>query len=427
MTPPRLRSVSRLLQILRMKSDRTAILPAALLPLALFVGCQQDTSGMDPNAVKLGVLLPFTGSGAAAGTSLERAMVLAVESINANGGVLERPFALNESDTRGDVNRTESLVGRLTSDPNLVALIGPDEATLAVSTRATVVQATTTWLLPSAFGPDISSLYFPPRLFMLGPEVTSFTRAVYARMQADGVLNPVILHDLDPNDIRMANDLVTFAADDKRHYQAPVTLNPDSTTYADVASDVVTQPPDAIVLFAFPTIAATLINEIAALGIHGSSKIRWYLGPPLQSEVLLQNVVPGILEGAIGVGAGCEANGASFSDAYANRWEGDVPLLGAPYYYDATVLVALALEARHSQSGGSLPSPDELSQAIRTVASPPGTVVQWNQVALALELVRQGEDIDYQGVCNSLDFDSMGVSQDAPVDYWRIADNTIGN
>jgi len=65
------------------------------------------------NPIKIGVVQPFTGSGAALGNWVKLAGAMAEEEINAEGGVLGRPIQLIYEDTEGTVEGEVSAMERL--------------------------------------------------------------------------------------------------------------------------------------------------------------------------------------------------------------------------------------------------------------------------------------------------------------------------
>ena len=70
--------------------------------------------------------------------------------------------------------------------------------------------------------------------------------------------------------------------------------------------------------------------------------------------------------------------------------------------YDAAFLLALALE-KNGEMGKQ-----DLSAALRSVASPPGEVILPGQWAKALEVLSGGGDVNYEGASGSHDFDNNG-------------------
>src|SRR4051812_17239909 len=107
----------------------SAVTVAAFAVSAL--ACADDSGKLPPDAIVIGSLLPFTGGEAALGSNLEQAMLLAVEDVNAAGGVHGRPLALISRDSNSGSSRgLDGLLGLLYTD-QVRYLIGPEEGDLA--------------------------------------------------------------------------------------------------------------------------------------------------------------------------------------------------------------------------------------------------------------------------------------------------------
>ena len=76
-----------------------AIVLAALMVAAMFAGCGEKT---DPNTIKIGMTGPLTGGAAVYGTAVEAGMKIAVEEINAKGGL---QIAFNSQDDEHDAEK----------------------------------------------------------------------------------------------------------------------------------------------------------------------------------------------------------------------------------------------------------------------------------------------------------------------------------
>ena len=74
----------------------------------------------------------------------------------------------------------------------------------------------------------------------------------------------------------------------------------------------------------------------------------------------------------------------------------------APQAYDATFLLALAMEMKGNAER------EGMSEALRAVAGPPGMQVYVGEWDKALAALKQGEDINYEGAAGSQDFDEKG-------------------
>jgi branched-chain amino acid transport system substrate-binding protein len=128
-----------------------------------------------------------------------------------------------------------------------------------------------------------------------------------------------------------------------------------------------------------------------------------YLGADgMVDNVLLDGFAPGALDGMIAMrpaeptGAGPAAFQAA-ADAAGMK-------TGSTFQqqsYDALFLMALALE----KTGGSK---DGLSQALRDVANAPGETILPGEWKKAVDLIKAGTDIDYQGASGPVEFDANG-------------------
>ena len=81
-------------------------------------------------------------------------------------------------------------------------------------------------------------------------------------------------------------------------------------------------------------------------------------------------------------------------------------------------VIALAIEKAGSDD------PVAVRNALRPVANPPGEIVGPGDIARALELVREGKDINYVGAAGDIDFDENGDVVSG-MRVWKIEDNKI--
>ncbi len=94
----------------------------------------------DPNAIKVGFFAPMTGAQKSFGNEALHGASLAVEEINAAGGVLGRPLRLIVKDTQSRPVETESVVARLIERDKVAVLIG-EIATDRTLVAAPIAQA----------------------------------------------------------------------------------------------------------------------------------------------------------------------------------------------------------------------------------------------------------------------------------------------
>ena len=108
----------------------------------------------------------------------------------------------------------------------------------------------------------------------------------------------------------------------------------------------------------------------------------------------------------------------AFTDLYATRTDGNPDDIFISEAFDAAVIVALAIEKADSDD------PNMVKMAMRDVANPPGEIVGPGDLPKALELIRNGQDVNYSGAAGEQDFDENGDVV-TPIDIWRISNGEI--
>ena len=179
---------------------------------------------------------------------------------------------------------------------------------------------------------------------------------------------------------------------------------------------------DAIVLSASPKTGAVVVSEFDLLS---TTKPVWFLSPLLKTDLLLQNIVPGALEGARGVAPKIYDSIGNFPEAFAHRWHGDQPLEGADFYYDAVALLAFAMNSITPNSDDSGFRSVALDSALRRVSAPPGSSVGWDDIDAGLARQRAGASIYYSGLTGPLLFRSCGERAGGASSQWHVHQGKI--
>jgi branched-chain amino acid transport system substrate-binding protein len=174
---------------------------------------------------------------------------------------------------------------------------------------------------------------------------------------------------------------------------------------------------DALLLMAFPESGAPVLSE---LSFRTPRTTRWYLSPTLDTPRFYEVVPFGALSGARVAKPGRTTQAEAFAELFRQRWR-DEPLDEAYTFYDAATIAALALQAALVGTG-ALPTVSTLGQFVRPVAGPGGEPITWDSLDRGLALLREGQDIDYQGLSGPLDYDERGNPGEAVVQWWRLDD-----
>ncbi len=387
--------------------------------LGCLAGCVLPPESSETGGLPVGALLPFTGDIAAAGTNIERAARLALEEVNGAGRVGGERLRLTSRDTHSDTRRGLEAARELLNEPGLRVILGPEDEDLAAHLIPLISARQVLQISGGVTSPTFRNAQDGGFFFRTCPSASLYGRALADRMKQDGVTSAAVLYVNSEYGSGFAAVLSSELALRSIEVSALVSFDPQLTTYSKLMQTVLTARPDGLVLVAYPGTGAAIVQEWAVRGGRG----RWYLTPTLKSEAFVVNVPPGALDGAVGVAPVLAADAESFAVKFGKRWGGDYPLDAAYFYYDAAALSALAL-ARAAR-GGQTPDNAALPGALQEVSSPPGEPVAWYDLAKALEMIQRGEDIDYQGVTGSLDFDELGDVLAQEARFWTVESDRI--
>ena len=102
------------------------LLAALVVVLALLAGCSKEAK--KEATIKIGHQVALTGPSATWGQSEANALKMAVEKINAAGGVLGKKIEVIAYDNRADRLEAVNVAKRLVEQDKVVAIIGPAQS-----------------------------------------------------------------------------------------------------------------------------------------------------------------------------------------------------------------------------------------------------------------------------------------------------------
>lgn len=100
----------------------------------------------------------LTGSEATFGQSTSNGIRLAIKEANAKGGVLGRPVALKEYDTRGDAGEAKLAVERLVKSDKVTAVLGEVASKLSLAGGPVCQEAGVPMITPSSTNPKVTEI-----------------------------------------------------------------------------------------------------------------------------------------------------------------------------------------------------------------------------------------------------------------------------
>jgi ABC-type branched-subunit amino acid transport system substrate-binding protein len=374
----------------------------------------------DESGIEIGLLVPFTGSTSATASNLEEAAFFAADQINEAGGIEGQHVRIVSRDTHSDVARGIAAAKALANE-GAVAVIGPENSEIATEIRPLLAAQNVLFLSPL-----VGAAEEPPRTcdqpwYRLAPSAKALGEALAKQAFAidpNGVAG--VLHTSTPYDSALGGAAAARFGTLAASIGAPgvvleIELDPDAQSYASAVQRAQAAGVTDVILAMSPRAAAILVNEYDALS---RQKPHWFLSPLLKTELLVQNVAPAVLEGAMGIAPKIDREDQDFPDAFAQRWQGDQPLEGAYFYYDAMALLALGLEK------STVTKDESLSKAVYDV-SQTGEPVKWDGLAKGLKGLHRGGAFYYSGVTGPLSLEMCGGRLTGQTSQWKVSDGEI--
>ena len=142
-----------------MKNLHASFLSAAALATSLFLtGCNQSapTPGAGGTVIKVGEFASLTGSEATFGQSSHKGTQLAIDELNASGGVLGKQLKLITEDNQSQAGQSATVVRKLISSDGVVAILGEVASSRSLEAAPICQQNKIPMISPSSTNPKVT-------------------------------------------------------------------------------------------------------------------------------------------------------------------------------------------------------------------------------------------------------------------------------
>jgi branched-chain amino acid transport system substrate-binding protein len=387
------------------KFNKATMLVAAAITSLVLAGCGGGSDASGP--LKIGSLLPETGSLAFLGPPEFAGVDLAIADINAAGGVLGE----NIEHIRGDSGDTSSDIAQQTADSHIAAgvsaIVGAASSGVSFTVIDKITSAGIVHFSPANTSPDFTNYADDGYYFRTAPSDT-FQGAVLGQLMAkEGATNAVFLN----LDDAYGNGLAKYAMAAFTGTSTNIVYNPQAAEFSADVSKAKAAKPDAIAIIGFDE-TAKIFTELIKQGI-GPDKVKTYLVDGNLSSGAYADLPAGIMKGVKATLPGVFADGS-----LQERLLGVDPALTDFSYaaesYDAVVLIALAAEQGGATDGMTIR--DNLVSV-----SKGGT--KCTTFAECKALIADGTDIDYDGVSGPVEFADNGDPSYATMGIYQYIAN----
>ncbi|MDF1557584.1 MAG: ABC transporter substrate-binding protein [ANME-2 cluster archaeon] len=387
-----------------------------IIAIISFSGC---TAPEDEGA-KIGTLLSITGDLAPYGGPMQKAAILAIEEVNANGGLLGKPVTLINEDSQTSEIAAVDGANKLVNINKVPAIIGAAGSSISLSFIKITTGNNVVQISPSNTAPDFTTyedndFYFRTcpsdalqgkAMALLAIEENYTTASTLVLNNAYGVgFEKVFVEEFE----KMGGKVLER-----------VKYDPQASTFNSEIEEAAQGNPDVIILISYPETGSLILKAAYEKGVMDNTE--WLLSEGLKDETLAGSVGKDtqgnyIIAGFKGTAPDPTVTGPAyetFNDAYMAKYGTQTTTFTANTY-DAAAIIALAIEKAGSADGTAI------RDNIRAVANPPG--VEVTDIGEGLRLIREGTDINYQGASGDVNFDDNGDITTAYYAKWQVADD----
>ena len=396
---------------------------SALAGLAALLLATAQSAAADCD-VTVGVVMELTGPAGEYGQAGAKSVEMAFRDINEAGGVINGCKLLTDTrDSQSQGTVAVDVATQLVQVKKVPVLIGG------------IISSVSIPILTSVTGPakvvQVSPASSSPTLTALGRE--GKTGGVFFRTITSDALQGVAAarYALDQgfkklSVVHVNNDFgVNMVKEFSKAYKAlggeivsVMPYNEKQPSYQAEVTAALSGNPDGLYLISYPVDGATIARQWISQG--GVPK--FLLNDGMNSPEFIKSVGPEHLNGAYGTSSGTNPTPSTeyFSQNY-KTFSGIEPTNpAADRAYDAGAIVGLAI----AKAGKA--DPAAIKEAIPQVLDPKGEVIHAGKegFAKALQLIKEGKPIKYEGVIGPVSFDQYGDIT-GPFRLWRIQNGEV--
>lgn len=305
--------------------------------------------------VKFGTLVPQSGDLKVIVDSLQTPITMAVDEINAAGGLLGKEVVVVPGDDGTNANVAQTSYDKLVNTDQVDIILGPAPSSVA----ANMVETFATDRIPVCSGSttsaDLSGAgggYF----FRTAPADKLQGPALANLIQSDGHSSVAIIARNDDYGKGFADLLGSALEEGGSEVTAKVLYDPEGGSGYDAdVQKALDSSPDAVAVIGFNDDGANIVNVMIGKGA-GPAQMPIYTADGMQSSGFAASVDegdPSKVAGIKGTAPAAAPSGVQhpFTAEYAKT---GVDTIFSAYFYDCTILMALAIESAQSEDGAAI-------------------------------------------------------------------------
>ena len=360
-------------------------------------------TGMANAEVRVGFLGGFTGGIESLTPPILDGARLAVEQVNAQGGLLggEELVMPTGDTTCSDASAASNAADRMVNTEEVTAIVGAlcTGATIAAANNA-AVPGGVLMVSPASTAPAVTEIDDNDLVFRTVPS-DAFQGEMLAKLLLDKGIDYVAVTYVNNDYGSGLSEAFTTAFEGGGGTIAESLGHEDNRAdYRSELGSLSVSGAETLVVLAY---ADTSGQTVLRQAYEGGMFTQYVGADGMVGDSLIEAIGADVLDGMIATRPGSpDLPGTDIFEEAAEEAGYDPSSVFAAQAYDAAFLIALAIE----QNGSA--EREGLSDALRSVSSAPGEVILPGEWEKAVELIAAGTEINYEGASGTHEFDENG-------------------
>nr|WP_199197477.1 ABC transporter substrate-binding protein [Chroococcidiopsis sp. CCALA 051] len=379
-------------------------------------------------ALKLGSLLPATGDLGPIGQQMSGAVPLVIETVNACGGVNGAPVSLVAEDDETDPRKGAAAMTKLANVDRVAGVVGSFASSVSSAAVPIAVRNKVMLISPGSTSPVFTDRAkkgeFKGFWARTAPPDTYQAEALaqLAKKRGFNRVSTVVINNdygvgFERAFVQTFKNLGGTIVNEKN----PTRYDPKATTFETEAAAAFAGKPQAVIAVMYEETGSILLKSAYEQGLMQGVQVMLTDGvksATFPGKVGKKDDGKYIVTGAIGTVPGADGKALTALTQLWKQKKNQAVGEYVPQAWDATALLVLAAQAAKANTG------EAIASKLREVSNAPGTAV--TDVCKGLELLRKGQDINYQGASGNVDVDANGDVVGV-YDVWTVKDDgTLG-
>ncbi len=385
-------------------------------PQRATVEAQAEDTDEALGPLKIALIGDLTGGLAEIGVAIRDGFLLGIKHINQAGGVFGQPVEFVIGDTQTDPTIAVEEARRVIEIEGAHAIVGAHASANSIAIAESITaRARIPQVTPASSSPQLALTEDDDFLFRVtlndrvqGPALAELT-------YDQGFTNVGVLYRDDAWGQGIAAAFELSFSEDWGGTVVSIPVDPRQTTYLSELQQSLREGAQALVMLGYVPEGTIILREAIENGLY----TQFVFGPTSRNPVLLKEIGAEHLANMYGTAPGTAPATESallWEAAFIEEYERPYDYPYTKQAYDAVIALALAAQAAQSTDGVAI------RDQLRRIGGAPGQVViaDVGSLRLGLNAAANGEDIDYEGAAQSLEWDENGDLERGYVGIWRF-------